>query len=77
MKNFLKQTAKKGLEWAAKIRRSFSPIRWFSLRVFYRIADTGNFFPSQSTFKIKPQISIPKATRPSKLIKTKRKKWRK
>lgn len=55
MKNLLKQTAKKGLEWAAKNPKKFFTYSMVFLSVsFIGSLIQGIFFPSQSTFKIKP-----------------------
>ena len=44
MKNFLKQTTKKGIGMGGKKSEEvFHLFDGFSLRVIYRIADTGNF----------------------------------
>lgn len=55
MKNFLKQTGKKGLGWAAKNPKKFFTYSMVFLSMsFIGSLIQGIFFPNKSAFKIKP-----------------------
>ena len=62
MKNFLKQTAKKGLEWAAKNPKKFFTYSMVFLSLsFIGSLIQGIFYPSENAFKIKPPILYSKS----------------